>query len=499
VKRRHEIKWWWILVLPVLISSCAQVSKEAGFGDVQGLVGQRKAYRLHWNQGTAADAEVEEIIARLLENELTRDVAVQIALLNNPRLQAAYEELGVTQADVVEAGLLDNPVIFGRTRFPDRYPRMTNLEFGITQNFLNLLMRPARQQLAAVRFERVRLEVADKVISLAAEVQKGYYDVLAAGQINRMRRLIMETAQTSYEMARRLHAAGNLGALELANEQGDFEQSRVALLESETKLLMAREKLTGLMGLWGRQTSWQITDQLPELPPEEHDLEQLEAFAIATRLDLAASRKEVEALAQALGITVDWRYFGSVEFGVSTERDTDGQWVTGPELALELPIFNQRQADIARLESRLRQSRKRLEALAIEIRSEIRSLRNQLLLTRSLAEHYRQVILPLRERIVDLTLQKYNYMLVGAFDLLVAKQQNLDDYRKYIEAVRDYWIILAELERAAGGRMPSRREVGVFTPAGAAAIPAAGHEPQSRPEPTNFALQDLSTVSPEKN
>ncbi|UCD80230.1 MAG: TolC family protein [Desulfobacterales bacterium] len=449
-----------LLILPVLLFSCAQVPKEAGFGDVQGLVGQRMDHHLHWNQGTEADADVETMISRLLETELTLDAVVQIALLNNPRLQATYEELGVTQADVVEAGLLKNPVFFGQARFPDRYPRMTNLEFGITQNFLTLLMLPARKKLATIQFERAKLRVADEVIALAADVQKSYYEVLAAKQVNQMRKLITEAAQHSYEMAGRLHGAGNISALALVNEQGQFEQTRIALAESETKLLTARERLTGLMGLWGRQTSWKIPGQLPDLPPEEHHLEDLEAFAIANRLDIAASRKEMEALAQALGITIDWRYFGSVEVGVSAERDTDGQWVVGPELALELPIFNQQQADIARLESQLRQSQKRLKAQAIETRSEIRSLRNQLLMTRNLIDHYRRVILPLRERIVHLTLQKYNYMLVGASDLLIAKQQEFDDYQKYIWAVRDYWIIRTELTRAAGGRLPSAMETG---------------------------------------
>jgi cobalt-zinc-cadmium efflux system outer membrane protein len=255
-------------------------------------------------------------------------------------------------------------------------------------------------------------------------------------------------------MAARLHEAGNLGALELANEQGQFEQTRIALADSETRLLAAREKLTRLMGLWGKHTSWKIPAQLPEVPQQEHGLEHLETFAVANRLDMAASRKEVQALSQALGVTIDWRYFGSVDVGLSTERDTDGQWVTGPSLDLELPIFNQGQADIARLQSELRQSQKRLKAQAIEIRSEIRSLRSHLIMARNLIDHYRKVILPLREHIVDLTLQKYNYMLVGTFDILIARQQEFDDYQKYIETVRDYWIIRTDMVRAAGGRLP---------------------------------------------
>jgi cobalt-zinc-cadmium efflux system outer membrane protein len=193
---------------------------------------------------------------------------------------------------------------------------------------------------------------------------------------------------------------------------------------------------------------------LPDIPAEEIPLEKLESMAIENRLDLAAERKEVEALAQALGITIDWRWVGQIEVGVSSERETDRTWVTGPSLAIELPIFNQRQADIARLEAQLRRSQKRLTAQAIDIRSEVRSLRNRLILQRNVADHYSGTVLPLREKIVDLTLKEYNFMLTGAFDLLAAKQQEFEAYQKYIEAVRDYWIIRADMQRSLGGRLP---------------------------------------------
>ncbi|MBT8331090.1 MAG: TolC family protein, partial [Deltaproteobacteria bacterium] len=189
---------------------------------------------------------------------------------------------------------------------------------------------------------------------------------------------------------------------------------------------------------------------------DEFPLEQLESMAIENRLDLAAERKAVEALAQVLGITIDWRWMGQIEVGVSTERETDQTWVTGPSLAIELPIFNQRQADIARLEAQLRRSQKRLTAQAIEIRSEVRSLRNRLIMQRNIVNHYRRTVLPLREQIVDLTLKNYNYMLTGAFDLLIAKQQEFSAYQNSVEAIRDYWIIRADMQRSLGGSLPDQ-------------------------------------------
>ena len=110
-----------VLFLVVPIAGCVQIPKEAGFGDVQQLVTQRVDYQLRWNQSTTADAEVEQAVARLLEDELSVDAATQISLLNNPDLQATYEGLGIIQADVVEAGLLENPVFFGRARFPNAH------------------------------------------------------------------------------------------------------------------------------------------------------------------------------------------------------------------------------------------------------------------------------------------------------------------------------------------------------------------------------------------
>ena len=161
-------------ILPVLIiTGCAQVPKEAGFSDVESLVGQRVDYQLRWNQGTEADQEVENAVEELLKVELTPEAAVQIALLNNPSLQAVYEDLGITQADVVEAGLLENPVLFGQARWPNKSEASTNYEFGIAQNFLNILMLPARKKLSAIRFEQVKLHVADEVIRTSSASSSG--------------------------------------------------------------------------------------------------------------------------------------------------------------------------------------------------------------------------------------------------------------------------------------------------------------------------------------
>jgi cobalt-zinc-cadmium efflux system outer membrane protein len=438
-----------------LLGGCASVPQEAGFDSVERMVAEREPYRLHWDRGTAADLEVERSIDEWLQKELSVDAAVQIALLNNPRLQAVYEELGVTQSDVVEAGLLENPVLFGQVRFPDQSDAATNYEFDITQNFLDLLMLPARKSLAGIHFEQTQLKVADEVVQVAAEVRRSYYGALGALQLRDLQQEIALAAADTFELAQRMRSAGNISDLQLARERSQFEEARLRLSGAEIDLLQAREALTRLMGLWGNRSRWRLSPRLPELPEPEMPLDGLESLAIGNRLDLAAERREVEALAQALGIVVDWRWVGRIEVGISTERETDKTWLTGPSLAIELPIFNQRQADIARLEAQLRRSQKLLTAQAVQIRSEVRLLRDRMMMVRDRVLHYRQTILPLRERIVHLTLQNYNYMLIGAFELILAKREEFEAYRGYLESLRDYWILRAELRRVLGGALPA--------------------------------------------
>jgi cobalt-zinc-cadmium efflux system outer membrane protein len=418
------------------------------------MVNERIPMRPSWKQEAVEVRQTEEALDKILENELTAASAIQIALLNNARLQARYEELGISQAELIQAGLLKNPTVFGSVRFPANSPGATELEFGLLQNFLNLLMLPARQKIAAAQFEQVKAEVAHDVLQVAAETERAYYEALGAINTKNLRFSVMEAAQASYDFAARLHGAGNISDLSLSIERSSFEEARIALAESENRLRMAREKLTKLMGLWGERTKWRIPDQLPDIPPNEASLDQLETLAIQNRLDLEAARKRIDTLAQSLGTSIAWRWLGDAEAGVSAERDTDRHWVVGPELALELPIFDQHQARISRGEAMLRREINQLTALAVDIRSEVRELRDKLIMQRYLIDHYKRVILPLKQRIVSLTLQKYNYMLVGTFDLLTAKQQEFNALAKYLEAVRDYWVIRADLGRALGGRLP---------------------------------------------
>ncbi|MBI1850314.1 MAG: TolC family protein [Planctomycetes bacterium] len=440
-----------MVTVVAIVAGCASVPKDAGFGDVEKSVAERTGLRVHWNQGTAADAEAAAAVRSLLDNELSVDDVVQVALLENRNLQAIYEDLGVAQADLVQAGLLKNPRFHVEIRFPER--PVAPLELDLFQDFLDLFLLPLRKRQAGARFEESKLRVANAVLDLAAEVKVAFFRLQASQQLVEMRRSVVDAAAASRDAATRLHAAGNVTDLDLANEEALFHQSKLDLADAETAVLDDRESLNVLMGLWGSATQWRIAGRLPEIPPDEVPRAGLESLAISRRLDLAAARREVEATAQSLGIAKWTPLMPEAFIGIHSEREPDGLNTVGPSVDIPVPIFDQGQAARSHARSMLRQTEERFAALAIEIRSQVRMRHNQLVAARRRSEYYRRVVLPLRAHIVEETQLQYNAMQSGVFQLLQAKQSEIDAGQRYIEALGDYWRARAELERAVGGHL----------------------------------------------
>jgi len=455
----------YLLILPAVITSgvilagCSTVPVDRHFDQVQSAVADRVASAPEWPTSAEAQDRIDDRVAAILSQPLDMERAVAIALVNNRELRAEYARVGFAEADLVEAGLLDNPGLSVGVGFPDRPPSITGLDFGLTLNILQWLITPARKDIATVQLDAEVLSVADAVLSTATETRLVFLDLQAAENMSAMLREIATAAEASYEFATRVHDAGNLSDLALANEQSLYEQSRVEYARSLAEVADSRERLNAQLGLWGTQTQWSIEDRLPPLPISEPDLGELESLAIHQRLDLAASAKEFEAISKAAGLQRDWRYLLSAEIGANASRDTDGQWVFGPQLALELPIFNQRQGEIARLDAALLAAEAKLEGLAIRTRADVRRLRNRLFAARYQAEQYRDTIVPLRERITALTQEQYNFMLVDTFDLLASKRESIAAYREYLDSVKRYWEVRVQLEQAVGGRLPETQGV----------------------------------------
>ncbi|MEO6994475.1 MAG: TolC family protein [Lacunisphaera sp.] len=448
-----------LAVLGVLVLAGCATNPKAALPQVQEAVGSRSGLTATWPQSESEKKEADRAVTALVADELTPESAVRIAVLNNRALRATFEDLGVSQADLIAASRLSNPSVSASVRWPDRRPRGPNAEFSVAADVLDGLLLPMRKKFARERLAQAERRVAHEVLALAAEVKIAAYEVEARQQFLARLAEIVDVNDAAADLAQRQYDAGNINRLELLNQTAAAQQAKLELMRTGAELRADRERLNRLLGLGSAQIEWKIASTLPALPEHEPSFDGFEDRAINQRLDLAAAKSEVTLAESAFNLKTTTRLLPiSVNAGADTEREVDGTRVTGPRVELALPIFDQGQASLARLGAELRRAMDNYEGLSGEIRSEVREARDMLIAARATAEYYEQTLLPQRKLLLRETLLHYNAMQKSTYELLAAKERQLMTEREGMEALRDYWIARTQLEKALGGKLPRASE-----------------------------------------
>lgn len=443
-----------LFVSLVFLGACTTVSLKAGFSDVGALVEDRGGLKIFWNNGTDLDKEASEKLGSLLSNKLKVDDAVQIALLNNRELQTIYSDLGVAQADLVQAGLLKNPLFDASIRWPTPGGGKPELDLSAVVSFLDVFYLPLRKRVAAARFEEAKTRVSGSVMDFAARVRTTFLVHQTNEQMLELRQMIVQALTASFEVSRRLQEAGNIADLDFARERALLEGGKLTLRSVEVAVRQSREELNILMGLWGNETEWQTETRLPEVPSQSIQTEDIERIALNRSLDLLHARQRLVSAGEQLGFNRWTALVPEMHVGALGER-TDGSWNVGPTLEFPIPLFDQGQARISRAAVELRTAQQEYYALAIRIRSTARAIRDRMQGARDRALYYRDIMLPLQERIVNEAQLHYNAMQLGPIQLLRAREQQIETAVAYIEALRDYWLARSDAGQILHGRLPA--------------------------------------------
>jgi outer membrane protein TolC len=452
-----------------LLGGCASFSPDAGFGAVEGAVKHTLGKELRWARTADAQDSVDRRVAELLAQPLGADDAVQVALLNNRGLQASFAQLGITEAEVVQAGRLPNPGFsFARMRRGDE----VELERGIHLNLARLVAAPLVQRAEQRRFEQTQRDVTNRVLVLAAETRKAHVRAVAAEETVRYARQMRDAAQASAELARRMAQVGNFNRLQQLREHGFYADAAQNLAQAERARASTREQLIRLLGLWGEQIRFALPERLPDLPSAPRDLPDVEQVAMAQRLDVQAARIGAEQTAQNLGLTRATRFVNVLELGAVRNSSNEEATQRGWEIGFELPLFDWGDARLARAEGVYMQAVHRAADTAITARSEVREAYGGYRAAWDIARHHRDEIVPLRKQIADENLLRYNGMLIGVFELLADARAQIASVNNAIDSLRDFWLAQADLDMALSGKASLAAPSG---PAMAAESGAAPH------------------------
>ena len=451
-----------------VLSGCATFSEDGGFTRVETEVREHLGQDAKWLRNDEDRATSSAQVKQLLADELTIDSAVQIALLNNPMLQAEYANLGLQEAEVVQAGRLPNPGFsFGKTTGGGAQ----EIERGLHFNLLALLTLPVRMGIEEERFEAQKLTAIAATIEVAMEARSAFINAVAGRQTAAYAQQVLESAEASRELMGRMSAVGNSSRLEHAREQLFYAEALAALASAKQRAGSAREALIRALGLWESQTAIRLPERLPDLPGNPREIAGVEQKALAQRVDVRSAKRTLESLANNYGLTQTLGFINVLEVGPAQVRESGEAVRNGYEISVEIPIFDFGQAKVAKAEWQYTQAVERLRGIAINARSEVRSAYLSYRTAYDVTKHYRDEVIPLRKRISDEQLLRYNGMLTGVFELIADAREQATSINSYLDTLRQFWLADTSLRTAMlVGNAPAMNVSAAPAPSGGSGV-----------------------------
>jgi outer membrane protein TolC len=441
------------LASALVLAACAHFSQDGGFGavarDAQPRVGQAAV----WKRTPEDQAAAERDTAQLLARPLSADDAVRVAILNNGSLQAAFAELGIAEADVVESGRLPNP------RFTVRRSSaqgLNDVEETVTVSVLALLTAPYVHGIEKRRFAAVQASCAAAIVQVAARTRQAYFAALAARDTKNYRHEVEDAAETGAELARRMREAGNWSPLDEARERSFKVEAALELEHARLAESLAREDLIESLGVDIAPDALQLADRLPDVPPSIEELAQVERTALDERIDLKAMRANLDALAADLHLTRATRWVNVLDAGPTRVQQGAGSapYETGFEVSLEVPIFDTGAPRVRKAEARYAEALARFGQAALAARVEVRKAYARLRAAHDIALRRREEMLPLQKAIAAADRLRYDAGQISVFDLLADARSEIAGVSDYLQSVRDFWIARAALDAALSGAAP---------------------------------------------
>jgi len=499
----------------LLTAGCATVNPKPDYDRVDRQIALVVGQGLQYRPGD--EPAVRATTTTLLEDGLTAQEAVQIALLNNPKVWAGLLRTGMARADVVQAGLFTNPTVGILLRFPEA-GGLADLETVLAQSIADLWMIPVRTRAAERDLDRSVLETAREAAVIANDTKVAYYNAVAAQRALEISRENLGLVEQLLKIAEARLEAGPVGSLDVNLVRGLKLQAEVDQRNARLAAATARRTLATLLGLDAPAEELRLIDPLPPPIAATVEAERLVAIARDARLDVRAARDAVAAaearveleyakVFQTVALTFDLERNArralpgrkiaadtaraSIASGALTAPDIESRGqrrlarsqeieaILGPGLSLTLPLLDQNQAQIAKARLAMQEADARLESLWRTVAQETREAADRATTAWGIARTYEQEVLPQAQTTLELSQSAYQAGQTPILNVIDAQRSLLQTRQAYVAALQSAATALVDLERAT-----ARPASFLLQSAGPSTQPAST-PPASEPQETN--------------
>lgn len=433
-------------------------------------------------QAGGGDAGRAATTTALQANQLTSSQFVDASGLTIERLAetgfgrradllAARQRLAVAEGRVIQAGLRPNPTLDTEYGSPRFLAGESEFDFsaGVSQVFELGGKRRKRVSVARLELEQTRAGVLALERQFAAELRAAYVQALGfARQLDMLEELIAANDELVRITNERLKE-GDVAPLDFNLVRVETDRLRVQVVRTRADLESGLISLRTLIGF--EQVEPLRIAPLPERPPRlDIALPELTDIALRERADLRAARLGEElgaariTLAESLAtpnVAASVRYSRSKGIIDLPEQlgeglvgqDTDNELTFG--VSVELPLFNRNQGEIASAVGERAQATRQREFLETTIRRDVALAYRRYRAAAEAFVLYSTQIVPRAEQNLNTVRAGYNLGEFSVFDVVNEQRRLIENETGYIEALRDYYTALAEIERALGTPIPA--------------------------------------------
>lgn len=455
------------IVAGLLAAGCAEFTGDGGMTPVT------EGVRSEIGKDAAKHASPEDLrrarerVQAMLSQPLSEDAAVQIALLNNRGLQAAYNDLGIAEAQYVQASLPPNPTLSVSRAFgvaSAGFGSVAGLGLGLVGNLLAFATLPKKTEIARREFEEARYRAIATTLAFSVDVRRAWLRAVAAQQRVGLLQQARQIADASASMMKQLGETGAANKLDQGRVAAFYADLSVQIGLARLTVQREREALTRLLGLWGADVEYKLPPALPTLSAAPEPLGDVEKEAMRRRVDLIILRYEIETLAKSVRFVNATRYVTFLELGgVYTNEQELGEEPYpvnvnrgGLSLAVSIPIFDTGKARLTQAHEIYMRAVNRLAERSVNARSEARAAYTAYRASYDIARYYQTRLVPLRRANAAEALLRYNGMLIDVFELLLEERERISASLASQDALRDYYLADADLQAAliVGGTVP---------------------------------------------
>ncbi len=430
-----------LLCTSLLLSACATRPPHNSVSLVAEQLGQT-------HPGTDLSSAPEPI------NNKTIDLpaAIQILLAQSPQVRMELAQLGIADAQRLQAELISNPHLSIGALRPEGGGRW-KLDVGLSQPLLELFTRPLRRQLAENNLLSTQLRLQSRLQTLIAEMGDAYYAAIASRQHLQVQQQMLDATLARQQLANSLYRAGNMSENSFLYYDNELRRVQQQVKKRKRKAQEKNLELLNMIGLSSNQPI-KLANQLPVLPTEKFAHAELLTQAHSDRLDLKITRQQLAQLENRRTLVRTENGWRDTSVGVNAEREFDGTNNVGAEIEVALPIFNRNQGKLAAIDAQATKTQAQLAQTLLNADTEIAQSLNQMQSAREQLELI-TASLQVAEKRVTLSNREVNFMLGSPFELLNIKRQEIQLAHDYTNELANYWQARTQLELAIGRALPA--------------------------------------------